>query len=232
MTTAVASQSNGELALVRRAMVDCQLRTFGVTDLRILAAVETVPREFFVPASAKAKAYSDSPVTLSAGGERRVMLAPMIEARMFQLAGLDGESKVLVIGAGAGYAAALAAQIASKVVLLETSAFAVLAREALAKAGAQAEVIEGDMAAGAADHGPFDLILIPASCEIVPDALRGQLAEGGRLVTIRKSADDPSGMAGNAMKIERTGTIFSENALFSASAPVLPGFERKPVFSF
>ena len=217
---------------MRRAMVDCQLRTFGVTGLQILSAVEAVPREVFVPQSAKAKAYSDTAVALTTGSERRVMLPPMIEARMLQDAGLDAQAKVLVIGSGAGYAAAVAAQIASKVVLLETPAFAALAREALAKAGAKVEVIAGDLAAGVQDRGPFDLIFIPAACETIPDAVRAQLAEGGRLVTIRRSADDPSGRAGNAVKIERTGTIFSENALFSASAPVLAGFDCKPVFSF
>lgn len=218
---------------LRRAMVDCQVRTFGVTDLDVLSALESVPREKFVPLDKRALAYSDSPLELKAGGETRHLLAPMIEARMMQMAEIASGARVLVIGAGTGYAAAVLARLPVSVTLVETPAFAAVARMALATAGAgSVEVVEGALPEGHAAGAPYDVILVCGACSAQPSALLAQLVDGGRLLMIRRSQNDPTGRAGKAVKVERSGASFSESVLFDAAAPVLPGLSEHAKFAF
>lgn len=233
MNGLASGTSAADTSLVRRAMVDCQVRTFGVTDLDVLSSMEDVARELFVPAGKRALAYSDSSVVLEADGEKRYLLPPMFEARMMQLADISASARVLVVGAGSGYAAAVLARIAGAVTVLETPAFAALAKQALAAAGAgSVQVVAGDLSAGHAAGAPYDVILICGACSAQPAAVLAQLVDGGRLLMIRRLQSDPTGRAGKAVKIERSGASFSESELFEAAAPVLPGFAGQTAFAF
>ncbi|MBM3607760.1 MAG: protein-L-isoaspartate O-methyltransferase [Alphaproteobacteria bacterium] len=235
MSSAASMQSQNhttrnDSAAVRRVMVDCQLRTFGVTDLAVLDAVDSLPRECFVPASQRARAYGDTTIFIEAAGERRALLPPMIEARMAQGAGPVNGAKALVIGAATGYAAAILARLGANVTLLETAACANAARDALQQAGvAGVDIVSGDMAAGQPARAPYDLIFIAGACEEIAPGLLGQLAAGGKLIAIRKAGAGPTGQA---VCIERSTGGFSETVLFDAQAHVLPGMSRKPAFSF
>lgn len=209
---------------LRRAMVASQLRTTAVNDVRVIEAMGAVERERFVPASRRALAYVDTPVPL---GDGRALNPPMVVGRLLTEANVVPTDKALVVGAATGYAAALLARLAASVVAVEGDA-ALVAEMRTALAGvANVTVVEGPAAAGAADAGPYDLILIDGAVEQIPDALVAQLAPGGRIAA--PVIDDGvtrltiARVAGGAVSFQRVA---------DAEAAVLPGFERPRTFSF
>ena len=176
-----------DFAAQRRMMVDGQVRTADVTDLRLLAAMLELPRERFFPEEKASLAYLDLDTPVSAPGQPvRRLLKPMVLAKMIQAAGIGPTDHVLDVGCASGYSTALLAHLAGSVVgLEEDAALARQAAEALSLAGlSNAKIVTGPLARGCAGEGPYDVILLQGSAEVVPPALFDQLREGGRLVGV------------------------------------------------
>jgi protein-L-isoaspartate(D-aspartate) O-methyltransferase len=166
----------------RERMVERQLRRRGITDERVLKAMETVPRELFLPEGQRKRAYRDGAVRI---GEGQTMSQPWIVACMAQLLELDGSETVLEVGSGSGYAAAVLSLLADEVVTIERVArLAERARRVLAELGYDnVEVRTGDGSLGAADRAPFGGISVTATARGEPPrALFDQLARGAALV--------------------------------------------------
>ena len=176
-----------DMEQARFNMIEQQIRPWNVADGHVLQLLEVVKREDFVPLAHKALAFADMEIPLREGGARgQVMLAPRIEARMLQDANVQKHEKVLEIGTGSGYMAALLAQRAQRVISVEIEPeLAALARANLQKAGIHnAEVLELDGAAGVKGDGPFDVIVLSGSVVEVPQVLLAQVKIGGRLVGV------------------------------------------------
>jgi protein-L-isoaspartate(D-aspartate) O-methyltransferase len=170
-----------DFAAEREAMVERQLRRRGITDKRILDAFREVPREAFVSAEYAHLAYGDHPLPIEA---QQTISQPYIVALMIQAAAIKPGDKVLEVGAGSGYAAAVISRIAGKVVAVERQHDLVeVARERLQRLGyGNVEIVEGDGTRGCRDEAPFDAMLAAASGSHVPPPLVEQLAPNGRLV--------------------------------------------------
>jgi protein-L-isoaspartate(D-aspartate) O-methyltransferase len=215
--------SDFDFEQMRRSMVASQLRTTGVADARVLAAVGAVPRERFVPRERRATAYSDILVPLPGGRE---LNPPMATARLLSEAGPRGHERAMVVGAATGYSAALLDRLAASVVAVEEDeGLAAFARDALA--GSDVELVEGPLAEGHPVGAPYDLILIDGAVESVPDALVGQLAEGGKLA----AAILDRGVTRLALG-RRVGGSFGLTVFADAAAALLPGFVEPRTFSF
>ena len=217
-------------ATARQKMVDGQVRPSDVTDLRIIDAMLTVPREAFVPEHLRALAYLDLDLDISEGGSvKRFLIKPAVIAKMLQAAEIGSADKVLVAGCATGYAAALVAMLAGKVIATETDAsHAAKAGELLAGLGLGNVTFRAvEAAAGDPADAPYDVIVLDGSTEITPDGLYRQLREGGRLVGVFGTSKPP-----RAMIVTHSHGDFGHRALFDAVAPVLPGLERRPAFVF
>jgi protein-L-isoaspartate(D-aspartate) O-methyltransferase len=217
----------------RKTMVDCQLRTFEVTDPAVLDAFLATPRECFLASSDLALAYSDAQQVVASGDVRRAMLTPMVLARLLQGAEVDKGCRVLDVGGGSGYSAAVLARLAGSVVALESVAgFSSAAAANAAQLGLETiHVVTGPLSAGAAADAPFDVILVNGAVEEGLEALFDELAPGGRLVCVTR-APGQVGRSGKATRFDKIGSDVSSRYLFDAAAPVLAGFERKPQFVF
>ena len=165
----------------RDRMVREQIAGRGINDARVLGAVRKVPRESFVDAAVRDKAYEDRPLPIGFG---QTISQPYIVARMAVLARLDGHERVLEIGAGSGYATAVLAELAAEVWGVEiVAALADAAQRRLTELGyTHAHIERGDGTQGLAEHAPYDAILVAAGAPRVPALLLAQLAPGGRLV--------------------------------------------------
>jgi protein-L-isoaspartate(D-aspartate) O-methyltransferase len=164
----------------RSALVET-LRDKGISDLRVLHAIATVPRHRFVPDSVRHRAYEDSALPIGAG---QTISQPYVQARSLELLRLTGNDRVLEVGAGSGYQTALLAELASTVLAVERiPELARAAREALERVGVRnATVVVGDGTLGWRAYAPFDAIVVAAASPAVPAPLLEQLAPGGRLV--------------------------------------------------
>lgn len=216
-----------DFARARRFMRDGQLTPNGVTDPLLLRAMDALPRELFLPAPMRHRAYADEAVPVAEG---RVLLAPMVLARLLQMALPQPGERALVLASGTGYGAAVLARMGLQVLGVEAEpALVVLARHALdfALDENRPEIEQGDPALGAPAGAPFRLILIDGAVEHVPPALFSQLGEGGRLVTIRREA----GRVGRAVLFRRAGGAVSAIEGLDAAAPVLAAFSLAPGFT-
>ena len=216
-----------DYAQARRVMVDRQVRTADVTDLRIIAALLEVPREAFVPVARRAVAYLDLDVPVSESG--RALLKPMVFAKLLQAAAIRETDHVLDVGCASGYSAAVLGKLAARVVALEEdAAMARGAHETLAQTGAgNVAVASGALADGWAEGAPYDVIMLEGAAEAVPDSLLSQLKEGGRLVAVVGL-----GPMGKATLYRRAGGHTTGQPVFDAAAPVLPGFVKPAAFVF
>jgi protein-L-isoaspartate(D-aspartate) O-methyltransferase len=162
-------------------MVDAQLRRRGIRDERVLAAMERVPREAFVPESLRHEAYADGALPI---GHDATISQPYMVAAICELLGLGGGERVLDVGTGSGYQAAVLAELAMEVVTIERiPELAASARGALAAAGYErVEVRVGDGTLGVPGRAPFDAIAVAAAAPDLPPALYEQLRPGGRIV--------------------------------------------------
>ncbi|MGD9965606.1 MAG: protein-L-isoaspartate(D-aspartate) O-methyltransferase [Hyphomonadaceae bacterium] len=162
-------------------MVDAQIRRRGVTDARVLDAMRTVPREKFVPEHLHPLAYDDMPLPIEAG---QTISQPFIVAAMIEMAEVAPGDRVLEIGAGSGYAAAVISRIAGRVYAIERHAeLAARARERIATLGYDnIEIRTGDGTAGWPEAAPFDAIIASAGGPVIPQQLKQQLAPGAVLV--------------------------------------------------
>jgi protein-L-isoaspartate(D-aspartate) O-methyltransferase len=165
----------------REAMIERQLKRRGITEPMILDAFREVPREAFIAGKNVHLAYGDHPLPIEAG---QTISQPYIVALMIQAAGIGLRDKVLEVGAGSGYAAAVISRIAGKVIAIERQHELVeVARERLQRLGYDnVEIVEGDGTRGWRDGAPYDAILAAASGSHVPRPLVEQLAPGGRIV--------------------------------------------------
>jgi protein-L-isoaspartate(D-aspartate) O-methyltransferase len=170
-----------EYARLRDRMVTTQLEARDIRDARVLATMRTVPRHEFVPHDMKARAYDDTPLPI---GHRQTISQPYIVALMTELAAVDRNAKVLEIGTGSGYQAAVLADLAKEVYSIEiVEPLARRAEETLRRLGyGRVHVRAGDGYRGWPEAAPFDAILVTAAPEKVPKPLLEQLAPGGRLV--------------------------------------------------
>ncbi len=220
-----------DFAKQRRNMVEGQIRTNRVVDERIVAAMEAIPREAFLPKPRQAMAYADEAVEISAG---RYLMEPMLTARLIQAAEIRATDAVLLIGCGTGYMAAIVARLASAVVALESdSGLAALTGRALAALGVDTvALVEGALAEGYPRQAPYDAIIIDGAVEEIPLALRSQLADGGRLAAIVAGAGPAGHRSGKGVVLTRVGQAFARREVFDGGTPLLPGFGRKPAFIF
>jgi protein-L-isoaspartate(D-aspartate) O-methyltransferase len=218
-------------------MIEQQIRPWEVLDSQVLSLLAVVKREDFVPATRKAQAFVDMEIPLTAKPGQS-MLAPRVEARMLQDLAVQKHEKVLEIGAGSGYMAALLAHRAQQVISLEIDAdLAQFARDNLKKAGVyNAEVRTGDGAArlsqavGSSDplSGPFDVIVLSGSVAEVPPALLAMLKTGGRLGAIVGATP-----VMRATLVTRVGeTAFRTTQGWDTVAPRLLNFPEPSRFSF
>ena len=217
----------------RKTMVDCQLRTFEVTDLSVLDAFLATPREMFLASTDLAVVYSDAQQAVTSDGANRTLLAPMVLARLIQAGDIDRGCRVLDVGGGSGYSAAILAQLAGSVIALESSkAFSDAAAANASALGMESfRAVTGPLAEGAASEGPFDVILVNGAVEQGLEALFAQLAPGGRLLCVLK-APGQVGRSAKAVRYDRIGSDVSSRFLFDAAAPLLEGFARNPQFVF
>jgi protein-L-isoaspartate(D-aspartate) O-methyltransferase len=162
-------------------MVERQLRRRDVEDERVLAAMARVPRELFLPEELRDRAYDDAALPIGGG---QTMSQPYIVAKMSELLSLDGDERVLDVGTGSGYHAAVLAELADEVVTIErVPELAERAREALAAADyANVDVRVGDGTLGVPDRAPYDAIAVAAAAPMLPGSLYDQLKVGGRMV--------------------------------------------------
>jgi len=215
------------LEQARFNMIEQQIRPWEVADADVLHLLSVIKREDFVPLAHKALAFVDMEIPL---GHGQCMLAPRVEARLLQDAAVQKHEKVLEIGAGSGFMAALLAHRAQRVLTLEiVPELAQMARSNLQKAGIHnAEVRMADGAQGAAADGPFDVILLSGSVAEVPQLLLSQLKVGGRLVAI--VGDEP---VMRATVVTRTGEAnYLTRQPWDTVAPRLLHFPEPSQFHF
>ena len=165
----------------REEMVEFQIRARGVRDRRVLAAMRKIPRHLFVPKGYERAAYDDRPLPI---GEGQTISQPYIVAVMTEQLELKPQDRVLEVGTGSGYQAALLAELAGEVISIERlERLADRARESLTRAGVTGvQVVVGDGTGGYPPEAPYDAIVVTAASPTVPGPLIDQLAEGGRLV--------------------------------------------------
>ena len=213
-------------------MVEGQVRTYDVTDLRLLTAMLEVPRERFVPTDQQAVAYLDRDIAVQQGkpaGVVRYLLKPAVLARMIQAANIADDDHVLDVGCASGYSTAVLSRLAGSVVALEEDAkLAGVAKATLANlAAANVRVRTGVLAEGVADQAPFAAILLNGSTGVVPATLIRQLKDGGCLVCVR--GGPPMGKATIYRSV--SGHVTGQ-PIFDAMAPPLPGFSKPAEFVF
>ncbi len=214
----------------RQKMVDGQVRPSDVTDVGVIDAMRTVPREAFVPQNQRALAYLDLDLDVSDGGPaKRFLIKPVVIAKMVQAADIKDTDDVLVVGCASGYLAALVAKLARQVTATECDPSLVgKARGVLAELGLENVTVKAAaVAAGDSANAPYDVIILNGATEIVPDGLYRQLREGGRLVGVFAMTQPQ-----RAMIVTRSHGDFGNRTLFDAAIPVLPGLERPLAFVF
>lgn len=213
-------------------MVERQIRTYDVTDLGLQEQMRRVPREIFVDPAHASLAYSDARLTLPVAGARE-LTAPLVLARLLKEARLREGQRVLIVAGSTGYAAALAAGLASSVVSLDSeetlAAQAKANFETLGLTNAKSAL--GPLDNGAVGEAPFDVIIVDGVSQGEFAPLFGQIADGGRLLAI--VAAKAGARIGKATLYQRgAGDQFSPRALFDAAAGPIPAFCRPPEFVF
>lgn len=208
-------------------MIEQQIRPWEVLDPQVLDLLFVVKREDFVPAAYRNLAFADLEIPLGSG---QVMLAPRVEARLLQELAVKKTDKVLEIGTGSGYMAALLAARAEHVVTIESRPeLADFARQNLERAGIANVTIEvANGAAGWSQRGPYDAIVVSGSLPVVPDALLKQLRVGGRLAIVVGEAPV---MEAQLITCTADGVYNTVN-LFETVIPPLDNAAPKSTFSF
>ncbi len=223
---------------LRRMMVDGQIRTFDVTDQRVLGTFYRTPREASLPTGLVPLAYSDAQLVLPGAGPGqagRPLMQPMFLAKLLQGATLAPTDRVLVVAGASGYAAALIAPlVASTVSLDDDPALSGLATDYLAGLGltGSVAVVTGALAEGHAAGAPFDRIIVNGGVETGLDPLFAQLVPGGSLLAIEVRSEGGSGRAGKAMRFDKVAGGISGRALFDATIPILQPFRHHAGFVF
>ncbi|MGE0597714.1 MAG: protein-L-isoaspartate O-methyltransferase [Hyphomonadaceae bacterium] len=214
-----------DFAHARHLMVESQVRTNDVTDLHILRAMRTLPRERFAPAHLRSLAYADLELEV---GDGRTLLRPRDLAKLAQALAPQANERALEIAGATGYGAAVLAYCCKDVISLDPDPnLSFAARAALESAGLSSRTVSTEAAAGWADDAPYDVIMLNGASELVPDAWLEQLAPGGRLGVIVRE-----GAVGRARIYTRTDDVIAYRVAFDAAPPIVPGLARAPAFSF
>tara|TARA_S200000501_G_scaffold322865_1_gene319113 strand:+ start:1084 stop:1809 length:726 start_codon:yes stop_codon:yes gene_type:complete len=217
--------------LARQNMVDNQIRTNRVTDIKIISAMIDLPRERFVPEIYAEIAYVDTVIETA---NERHLVAPMVLARLIQEAEVSSEDLVQVIGCGTGYAAAILSNMSKAVILVEDDPEVCKKAEALfVELGLDnVLVFKTDLVNGCKNQAPFNIIMICGAVEEIPTKLINQLSEGGRIITI---VSVPEGTSYSTSK----ATIFTKyhgklvgKEIFEVNTPKIKNFNKDKVFKF
>ncbi len=216
----------------RENMISSQLLPNEVTDERILSAIRSVDRTFFVPEIFAGVAYADDDIPLA---PHRWMLKPMLFARLLQLADISADSKMLYIGAGSGYGVAVAARLAKQVVAVEClRELADVTRHNLLDLHIDVEIFCSPLTVGYPLSAPYDIIFIEGAVQQVPHGLADQLNESGRIVAVQnlqQRLDEQRGL-GRAFVAQKVNGALHQKFAFDATAALLPGFEARKDFIF
>ena len=214
-------------AEARNNMVDSQVRPNKVNDPRIIDAMRRLPRERFLPPALASVAYADDDVKLGRG---RVLVQPMVIARLVQLTAVVAGERALVVAAGSGYGAALLAACGARVTALEEDeTLLALARPSLAELAPSVSLVSGPLAAGWPAGAPYEVILIEGAVRDIPAAIGEQLRkETGRLVAVCRS----DGTGGQAVLAEATWVGLRTQPKFDCTTPAIPSLEPAPGFVF
>lgn len=214
-----------DFAARRLMMVDNQVRPSDVTKYPIIDALLDIPREKFVPAAKAEAAYLGENLEI---GSDRVLLEPRTLAKMLDALEISDNDLVLDLGAGYGYSSAIIARMAQAVIAVEDDeSMASEAPALLSEVGADNVVVEtAELAAGAPQHGPYDVIMLQGGIETLPKAIEDQLKDGGRIAALFR--DGNLGTVRIGLKL---GGHINWRFSFNASAPVLAGFEKEAAFS-
>ena len=214
----------------RANMVDCQVRTCDVTEHDLISAMLSVPREEFVPSSKQSLAYIDEDMALDgiASGKRYLMQAASF-AKLAQLASVDEDDVVLVVGSGAGYSSAVLSLLASSVVAIEEDESLIeFSTGVLSQLGyMNVAVLKAPLSKGYPKEAPYDLVFFEGAIEVLPSTFFDQLSEGGRLVCV-----EGIGNSAVAKIYSMNDGLISEREAMNCSIKPLPGFNRAKEFSF
>lgn len=215
-----------DFVAARQAMVDNQVRPADVTSYTLIDAMLWAPRERFVPKGRREIAYAETDIEIAPG---RSLLQPRTFAKMLEAAAIDPQDLVLDLAPGTGYSTAVIARMAEAVVAIEPDEeMAAQAQMLLVELEVDNAVVsQGDPAKGDPAHGPYDVIFVNGSVEVLPDELIEQLKQGGRLVALFHD-----GAFGKCRVLTRAGNGVSRRFVFDGDAPVLPGFEKPAEFAF
>jgi protein-L-isoaspartate(D-aspartate) O-methyltransferase len=211
----------------RENMVNSQIRPNKVSDPRILSAMRHIPREVFLPAAVLSLAYVDEDIPL---GNGRYMMEPMVLARLLQGAQLQENERVLVVGAGPGYGAAVMAACGCRVTALEEDdSLIALARAILPAQAPGVTLVTGPLSAGWPANAPYDVIVIEGAVPAIPSALVGQLQqETGRLLAVLRG----EGRTTQAVIGEATAAGLGTYPMFDCGTPPIPSLALAPAFEF
>ncbi len=217
-----------QFAKARRNMVDGQILPNRVTDERVIEAMETLPREVFLPQQRQTLAYIDETVLIENG---RYMMQPMVLARLLDVAEIKQSDVAMAIGCGTGYGVAVLAKLVDTVIAVESDAsMRTKSERNLGELGVDnVAVVDGVMAEGNPKDAPYDVIYIDGAVPEYPEDIARQLADGGRLVCVEMPPGKP---VGRGVLVTRYGDSISKREVFDAVEPLLPGFEKEAAFSF
>jgi len=214
-----------DYASARDHMVDGQVRPNKVIDPRVIRAMRAIPREQFVPSHLASLAYADEDVPLGRG---RALMEPMVIARLVQLARVRDGERVLVVGAGPGYGAALLAACGGRVTALEEDdALLDIARRTLPEFAPGTALVKGPLALGQAGGAPWDVILIEGAVRAIPSGIA--------LVTVMTQGNGASGGQGVLAEPGQHGapnSVLRAQPMFDCATPLLPPLLPKPAFQF
>jgi protein-L-isoaspartate(D-aspartate) O-methyltransferase len=210
----------------RHLMVESQVRTNDVTDLRIIHAMRTLPRERFAPPAQRTLAYADLELEVAPG---RTLLRPRDLSKLIQALAPQANERGLELAGATGYGAAVLAACCKDVHTLDPDAnLSFAAQAALESSGVtNVKAVSTDTKAGWGDAAPYDVILLNGAAEVVPEAWLSQLSENGRLGVIVRD-----GAVGRARIYTRSGETTAFRVAFDAAPPVLDGLARAPAFQF
>lgn len=214
-------------ALARKKMVENQLRANRVTDEALVAAMESIPRERFVPPAQAGIAYVDEDLPVGRG---RCLLEPMVLGRLIQALEIAPTDMVLDVACATGYSTAVLARLGGTVAAVEEDPDLVAAANETLNALSvdNAVVLQCPHAEGYPKQAPYDAVLVNGAMASVPKALFDQLSEGGRLAVV---INEGRGM-GRATLFRKVGGLIGQRVLFDAGTPILPGFAKEAGFVF
>jgi protein-L-isoaspartate(D-aspartate) O-methyltransferase len=212
----------------RLNMVESQVRPNGVTDARVLDAMGHVRREDFVPAALRKLAYLEGQISLDAGGGGRVLIPPMVFARMLQMAAIKASDRVLTVGAGTGYGTVILAEMAAHVTAVEEDAGLAEQLRGNVEGLGNVTAVHGAHSAGHSAAAPYDVIIVEGRVREVPETLPTQLAQHGRFICGLGERD-----ACALVIVSNDDGHHTRRSVFDVSLSALTGFPvRRPEFVF